>query len=468
MEEDIDVAVIGAGLSGLTTGLRLHQSGQNIHIFEARPRVGGRVHSVTVDTLNKTPSIAELGGQVLTDGGDYPYIKALIKEFDLKERTYTLNFSRRFYDGQTFHDPHALLKRWMCHHYPTLHAFKSAFQKACLVANTLKDVLNILLGDNDSLLKNILTLQCQAYEGGTLEILSVRHHGATLYEMMKGGLASPYAEKGIEHHLHIPCSSVLGGNMKLPEAMATPIRDKISLSHILKRVEARDSGGITCVFEVHNETRIVHCHKLIFTIPCTLFASLYIDPTLLRPSRLQLFEKVAYGQHGKIIVPVDKKCASSPSLMMEGMGTFLNPTHDLLTLYYVGHYGATLKTHAKEYYKKARSLVTKAIPNEHLTSHSPCLAKDEINHYAHAPITKDWANDPFSRGSYSAFSKSLDGIHDAIVSYKGIDVRKLFIPENDTLFFAGEHTSIIPEIGTMEAAVESGERIAQCLLALRP
>ncbi len=40
------IVIIGAGLAGLTTAYRLFEKGYDIEIYEARPRVGGRIHSV--------------------------------------------------------------------------------------------------------------------------------------------------------------------------------------------------------------------------------------------------------------------------------------------------------------------------------------------------------------------------------------------------------------------------------------
>ena len=43
--KNIDVAVIGAGLTGLATANLLHQAGRRVQVFEAAPEAGGRVRS---------------------------------------------------------------------------------------------------------------------------------------------------------------------------------------------------------------------------------------------------------------------------------------------------------------------------------------------------------------------------------------------------------------------------------------
>jgi monoamine oxidase len=59
----LDAIVVGAGLSGLVCARRLVQQGAKIAIFEARDRVGGRLHGGRVGGVS-----VDLGGQWMTAG----------------------------------------------------------------------------------------------------------------------------------------------------------------------------------------------------------------------------------------------------------------------------------------------------------------------------------------------------------------------------------------------------------------
>jgi monoamine oxidase len=74
----VDVAVIGAGLAGLTAARALAKAGHSVVVLEARDRVGGRTLNVDIGE-GKT---VEIGGQWV--GPTQKRVLALIEELDLE------------------------------------------------------------------------------------------------------------------------------------------------------------------------------------------------------------------------------------------------------------------------------------------------------------------------------------------------------------------------------------------------
>lgn len=77
--DNIDLLIIGAGLTGLTLAYRLRDSGLNVRILEARNRLGGRIH--TTSPSNELPS-QEMGATWLHS--PHKQLLALLEELDLK------------------------------------------------------------------------------------------------------------------------------------------------------------------------------------------------------------------------------------------------------------------------------------------------------------------------------------------------------------------------------------------------
>lgn len=75
-----DVAVVGAGLSGLTCAWRLSAAGASVVVLEAQPHVGGR--ALTHPLAGE--AVAELGGQWI--GPQQRRVLSLLQELGLKTR----------------------------------------------------------------------------------------------------------------------------------------------------------------------------------------------------------------------------------------------------------------------------------------------------------------------------------------------------------------------------------------------
>lgn len=79
---DVDVAVVGAGLSGLAAALRLHEAGLTVRVLEASNEVGGRVRTDLVDGF-----LLDRGFQVLLPA--YPELPKVVDVSALRLCSFT-------------------------------------------------------------------------------------------------------------------------------------------------------------------------------------------------------------------------------------------------------------------------------------------------------------------------------------------------------------------------------------------
>ena len=79
-EPEYRVAVVGAGLAGLNAAYRLMHAGIQVTLYEASPRVGGRVHTLT-DAMG-AGLVTELGGEFINS--DHADMIGLARELGLK------------------------------------------------------------------------------------------------------------------------------------------------------------------------------------------------------------------------------------------------------------------------------------------------------------------------------------------------------------------------------------------------
>ena len=81
-------------------------------------------------------------------------------------------------------------------------------------------------------------------------------------------------------------------------------------------------------------------------------------------------------------------------------------------------------------------------------------SRREVDSLLESARIVDWSEDPFARGAYAY---ELAGAPADLP-------RQLAAPEDDTLFFAGEATSLTGRGGTVDGALETGKRAARELL----
>lgn len=443
--------VIGAGLAGLTTAYRLQQHGVDVEIFEARARVGGRVHTVLIKNMDGGFSHAELGAQNISDGGDATHILGLIKELQLPLKEDDIPFEGVFYHGEHFYDRNQLIHD-IVRANPNL---QDAIHQLAKMHHTMQGVV-----DNFQLTpaqKAFISFIMNAYEGLPIAQLSTNVHNVnTLQHMLSGGLSAAHVISNEKPTLHR--ISLKEGNASLPIRLAKELHQRLHLNKVLTDVKIDDDNQYLLLF---SDNSSVTCNKLILAIPCSVYKNIKFDPRIIDAQRLARIRAIPYGRITKIMLPIKQHNASGHWVSTASMGAFFNDDQKLLNLYYAHDDGTLLQDKAS--YANSLKIIMAGFKGATLNT-SPVIEASDINYSEyHAPVSKSWVNDPYALGSYSAFDTSEGYEIDKRVDYHGTSIKALFTPIDDRLYFVGEHASIIDEIGTMEAAVESGERIAKLL-----
>ena len=101
-QQDVDVAVVGAGLAGLTAARAISEAGRSVAVLEARDRVGGRILNQEIGE----EKVVEMGGQWIGPTQDRMY--ALSKElgietfptYDVGDELALIDRKRYRYHGQ--------------------------------------------------------------------------------------------------------------------------------------------------------------------------------------------------------------------------------------------------------------------------------------------------------------------------------------------------------------------------------
>lgn len=448
-KETPKVVVIGAGLAGLTTAYRLHTAGVDVDLYEARNRVGGRVFTVTING-----NIAELGAQNITDGGEATYINRLIDEFGLERTSSRVDLNHYFFDGKEITLVNELLKPKKF----TPEALRERLDSLAKTSRNMKEVLGQVLNETDLLYK-VMAVRLAAYEGGSIESLSPMYVD-TLFHMLLGGICSVH--QGQEEENYVDLVTIKGGNGLLPEKIAAELGSKVHLNRPLTRIKKNEDSSFTLTFDNRPEVR---ADILVLAIPCSVYQDIAFEESVIPLERLKAIQNVQYGTNAKIMLPFSTTPSKKTGIVNDQIASFFDAAQNILTIYCTGKSSLFSNETILNTYLQARPMIEMGFGNDCPLFETPVFANDQSFRTYNVPVGYSWPNDPYARGSYSYIASGQETSLTAIGEEHGELFKALFIPIQQSLYFVGEHTSILSEVpGTMEAACESGERIARAIL----
>jgi monoamine oxidase len=446
------VLVIGAGLSGLAAARRLHSSGIDVTVLEARSRVGGRTEGGT--TSDGTP--VELGGQWL--GPTQTRMYALVEELGLG--TFPTYNTGKHVIQLAGKQSRMASKRGAV---PRLNPFVLAdlfqgmtrFQKLADKVPLDKPWTAPDAGalDNQTfetwIRRNLRTETGRAYFRVATEAVFSAESGnlSALHALF-------YAHSGTDLEGLISTAGgaqqdrIVGGSIRIAETMAEGLGDRVQLDSPVRRIARRDSG----VTVTTRDGDAFEADRVIVTLPPTLAGRLEYDPVL--PSwRDQLTQRLPAGSVIKLFAVYDEPFWRRDGLTGQAASdegpikvTFDNSPPDGTPGVLMGF------MEANDGRRAARLSV-----EERREAAVSCLVRYFGPEAAHPRqyIERDWMAEEFSRGCYGAhFTPGVWG-----------DFGPALTEPVGRVHWAGAECSPVWN-GYMEGAVRSGEQTADDVVAL--
>ena len=433
--ETTDVLVIGAGAAGLMAAYQLTKKGKKVIVVEARKRTGGRVHTINHESFFQH---AELGAEFVH--GDLPVTLNLLKEAGI---TYEAAGGEmvRFVKGQ-FADDGGFIEDW-----------DILIERL----NELKEDTNIW----DFLLTEFPGDEYAGLRDGIWRYVSG-------YDNADPRKASAFAlrnewqneDEDAQHRVNAGYCSMINYLANACRAAG----NNIYLSSVVKDIHWK-AGAVKVITD---DGLAYSAKQLIIALPLGVLqahgtekgAVTFYPPITEQAQALQV---MGFGMVIKFLLEFNepfwensttKKLAGKSLKDMafllsdEEIPTWWTqyPQHSPMLTGWIGGPAATEKKDST-----LDELLQQALQS---LSNIFKLNIDDLKAKLIAWNIVNWIADPFSRGSYS---------YDTV---EAAEARKVLNePIDNAVFFAGEHLYQGPAMGTVEAALTSGMKVAERILS---
>jgi monoamine oxidase len=437
------IAIVGAGLAGLTCAYRLHQRGLASTLYEAHAeRVGGRCWTARGFAASET---AEHGGEFIDT--DHHRIRALAGELgltltDLEALAGPRLHPRLVLDGKVrrfdavYRDQHLIGARARA---DAARIGSIRWDRAGRAARELDEMsavewLDGVLPHPSQRLLRLATEQLMAEEYG-LDIGRL----SAISMLMQFGPIGPESDE--RFHVH-------GGNDQIAWGLAERLpAGTLRLDHPLRGVRRRGGGYALSFAGLPTETR---AEIVILCLPFTALRRVELGSAGLGSRKRHCIDELGMGTNAKLLFQLRRHVSYydqwNGEMYDEQVDTWDSSTGEhgrpgIVTVFSGGSYGAAQTGHGphgpapRGRVEEARGRIAAAVPGV------------VAGYDGHAWLDH-WASDPWTHGSYAAFEPGQ------FTRWWGFVGR----PEGRILF-GGEHTALAAQ-GFLEGAVASGERCA--------
>ena len=265
------IAVVGAGLAGLTCAYRLQQAGYAAQIYEASGRIGGRCYSGTF----ADGQIYEHGGELIDNG--HIDMKQLANELGftldnlLQAETNGTEqlgyfFGRPYTASQMSDD---LKSIWQQLHndvsaasYPTLYNLSTQRGRELDQMSIYQWIENYVPGGHNSQLGQLLDVAYNIEYGAESKVQSSLNM-LYLLGYVGPGQFRTFGKSNEKFHVH-------GGNDQVPAALAGKLASQITLSVPLTAIKLNNDGTYTLTFANGSGSFTKIADHVVLTLPFSI------------------------------------------------------------------------------------------------------------------------------------------------------------------------------------------------------
>ena len=445
------VAIVGAGLAGLSCAYRLHQRGIASTLYEAHgARVGGRCWTAREFAAGQT---SEHGGEFIDSA--HHRIRALAAELGLTlddleaasrkrpglhPRLVLDGKARRFAD--VYRDEHLLNARAVADYRRIGHFRWDRHSRAARALDemTAAEWLDVALPHRSHRLLRLAVEQFMAEE-----------YGLDVGRLSAISMLVAYGPFGVESderfHVH-------GGNDQLAWGLAERLPP--GTLRLDRSLTALRRGGSSYALSFAGTPTEARADVVVLCLPFTALRRVDLARSGLGTHKRRCIEELGMGTNAKLLLQFRRHLSHygrwNGEFYDEQVDTWCSSTDErgrpsLLTVYSGGSYGAAQRgptPHGPAPHGRVRAAL------DRIGEAVPGIAAGHVGE----GWLDHWASDPWTHGSYAAFEPGQ------YTRYWGFVGR----PEG-RLLFGGEHTCLSAQ-GYLEGAVRSGERCATEAAAL--
>ncbi|MGX5695757.1 flavin monoamine oxidase family protein [Agromyces soli] len=403
------ITIVGAGLGGLTAAWELVKSGHDVAVLEARDRVGGRTWSARLPD-----------GTVTERGGEYVFprefaARRLAAELELPIVSHGVPYARRSLRG--IRPSAAAVEATMAAAAGTLARMRADGLERISVAEVFRTAVGERFEADPAYRRLVISLAADPAQASAVAVLRGQP-----------ALTSEHLEDG---------GRIWGGNQRIALELARRLGERVRLESPVAAVE-RDASSATVTLV---DGSLERADAVVVAVPLPILRTLHLGFELPATQREALDHRFM-GVAAKLGVPVastgDDPAVQSPDgfwWSWRSMGA--DGEHRVPALSHFASTTPTLAALGADATGRAETWAAAA-----LALRPGTVASGE-------PLLTTWADDPWTRGAYSA--PTLDWREEDELAFERAAGR---------VAFAGEHTA---SAQTISGAVASGYRAARAI-----